>query len=531
MDVYLEMNSWINNRPKDFGTITIGYNVEENPKDDNKSDDSDNWFGFTGDSFSKRIIEPQSPTINNNYQTNNIEFIEPEIIGQSLKGDLEFLASTHFYTDTNNNDISETTRSVKYPYFIPQSSPIDTIYMSQSNETPALQQNVDKSSEFLFRRFQKYDYVPPISDEAYSKLNKKKKNPIPEPNSDNGKDTAKPKRINNKIPSVALRELENIPKKTVIEEVKPVKKKVAKTPPREFLPETMIHEFVEKRKTTKKPNKREFIKYQPAELQNLTPKGIKDRNPVLYEGKTIESNSPIILVENTRNQVPSTAQAPSITNEDIQKALAEKLEKMGPAQEWSIQKLDIQDDTLFSESSDDSLSFLSSESLDFPQQRNHKKVVVDPNETEAVKLRNQYIKQKLALIDTQKEYEKMEEQEREKNIKEVAQRISPMIKKLEENSKIPEKDTQEILIKKLEDEQRRVAEMNKRLRSAKKTEFIAKREEKLIKKQSKRNAKIKNKMNQETEFQVKARIRAQKNQELHKMWDPNPSIRFAEELL
>lgn len=117
-----------------------------------------------------------------------------------------------------------------------------------------------------------------------------------------------------------------------------------------------------------------------------------------------------------------------------------------------------------------------------------KPVYFDPHETKAVRLRNQTIKQKLALRKMQLHLEEEEDDERELKRKIVAREIAPALKKLEMMSQFRPDDLEEKIRRKEKDNNDRAVEpLQAAIRSAKNTQFIVERENKKVQLRSEKN--------------------------------------------
>ncbi|KAK8889988.1 hypothetical protein M9Y10_034745 [Tritrichomonas musculus] len=119
-----------------------------------------------------------------------------------------------------------------------------------------------------------------------------------------------------------------------------------------------------------------------------------------------------------------------------------------------------------------------------------KPVYFDPHETKAVRLRNQTIKQKLALRKMQLHLEEEEDDERELKRKIVSREIAPSLKKLEMMSQFRPDDLEDKIRRKEKDNNERAVEpLCAAIRSAKNTQFIVERENKKVQLRSEKNAK------------------------------------------
>ncbi|OHT07975.1 hypothetical protein TRFO_23675 [Tritrichomonas foetus] len=149
-----------------------------------------------------------------------------------------------------------------------------------------------------------------------------------------------------------------------------------------------------------------------------------------------------------------------------------------------------------------------------------KPVYYDPHETKAVRLRNQSIKQKLAIKDLQKHLEEEDEDEREWKRKKVSREIAPALKKLEAMSAFqPEDINVKIRRKEQDNNDRAVEPLCAAIRSAKNTEFIVQRETKInnviSEKNGKKHQKEERRIRDEEE---KLKMRSTRNKQLLQLW-------------
>lgn len=146
----------------------------------------------------------------------------------------------------------------------------------------------------------------------------------------------------------------------------------------------------------------------------------------------------------------------------------------------------------------------------------------DPHETHAVKVRNQYIRQKLALKKAKQHLEEEDDDDREMKRRKVSREITPALKRLEMMSNFHKADIEEKRKQKAEDNKNRAIEpLCAAIRSAENTKFMLRRDIPTYEKQSERNAKRKKKIEkQKHDEEEKRMIRAKKKERMMELWKP-----------
>lgn len=295
-------------------------------------------------------------------------------------------------------------------------------------------------------------------------------------------------------------------------------------------------------------------KYVPQKIKCQPPKGIAEKNPELYLGKKTEILNPELEVVYDPGTVyfPEQDERAKKTRKptmrEVETALQEKIEG-GLVTEWDemLPKKQEAPDSLFSSSTDSDYSGSEavrngSLSSDFEFNESmitddineataalklrNKRTYIDPHETEASKLRNAAIKQKLALKEQIRRQEEEEENERDLRMKFVSARIAPTIRKMAREVELQPKDISDVIRRNKEEERERVEAIDRRIRQVKKTDFIAHREDKKLKKKNKENRKMKQMWSERKELPSHYAKRKEKNEQLRKLWNPDPAALF-----
>lgn len=279
-------------------------------------------------------------------------------------------------------------------------------------------------------------------------------------------------------------------------------------------------------------------KYEWKKIPNNTPRGMKLRAPEIYTKNGKEK----MMKEREKRRIEQLAQETIYEEPPREPTLAEtetalqKLLDEGNVREWEETHPKITPVPLTSSSSlseDSDFSFSDSMMVENEDEAMEKipgrKPYVDPHETEAARLRNQAIRQKLALRAAQERYNEEEDFERNVKNRVTAARVAATIRKLEADVQIVKKDPKEALQASMEDEMKRRREIEEKVRNAKNTEFIAKRTDRRAKIVGERNRRMKEKRAAESQIPDVTQRRKKKNEELLRLWDPNPANHFKDD--
>jgi type IV secretory pathway VirB10-like protein len=135
----------------------------------------------------------------------------------------------------------------------------------------------------------------------------------------------------------------------------------------------------------------------------------------------------------------------------------------------------------------------------------------DPHETRAVRLRNQMVRQRLALKEARLRQEEEDEDERVRKRRHTEKEIAPTLRHVEAISEV--KKTK----KKCVDNPEPICNA---LRGAEHTDFMIRREMRRNDRQSEVNGRMKEEKRQQAKESDRAIARGEKNDELMRLWNP-----------
>ena len=523
--ISLTSSPWFNSRPQNFGTISIPGMESDSSSSSSSSSSNKSEKTLKFSIKSEKNIDKNDKYYENSelLRTNEIKSVDVEILGQTLQNELDFLATTHFiHSNNNEKSLKESIKNQKYKYFSDSSSDFN----EKDNINEKFEEEPILKERNIPFKFQNFNYIPPISKESYDHLNKSKKVLKESENKEEiierpkikikkltlNKDLHPPKEIKEKL--LKKQEIEN--------NINSLNKKTIKNIiSREFPTINLSKKKIQEKEIK---NIKKFKKYKKKEIKNLTPSSIKLKNPELYD-----ENFNNIPKDNLENKIESNIEIPNstkiLTSKEKINLLEGKLSNKEISEWKNIEKENnnIEEENLDSFSND--FVFDENEILNIKKiLKNNlkiKKIFINSNETEAVRMRNQAIKQKLILIKTKNNINKELELERIENNKEISKKVSKSIKKLENEIEIQKRDLDDEIQRKIEDEKDRINSLKHRIKVVKKTEFIGKRESRKIKKLSEENSKIKEIKNQKNDSEIRAELRSKKNLELMNLWKNN----------
>ncbi|KAH0790454.1 hypothetical protein GPJ56_005750 [Histomonas meleagridis] len=496
----------------------------------------------------------------------------------TLADDLELLTTLH-YNSVHRMQMSEklasqARSSMKYQYFsdsddIPSQCQVESTSTDTKTETENKSTtNTTTKDDQLNHVFLNFDYIPPISQKRYEELNSRnthkretppeivamKKTKVrmpadymefnerrhPKPKPTNTKTITSTKQTKPKhkqfTPSTQpIRQRPKVPIETK-PKFKPYKYKEIKDNPPEFLsrpkqehertPAKTQQTFYKERKIRKMPSTpiQPIAHVEKKVIPNNAPNCVK--HPEMYQHKKeTPNNSTITFTFNSTTEQQLTDRKSCLTylNEQLQNS-QEVTEFKAPNNDFEFSSTfnnDYEDDESTNFSIPDEFLTETEGEIGYTTKR---KTYFDPHETKAVKMRNQHIKQKLALREMQKEIEEKEEDERKWKQKEISKAMTPILRKLEQKVQIEKEDIEERKRREYAEEQEKLAEYYARLRNTvERTGFLVNREEKILERKGKENAKKKQEKLMEKKKQSEKTIARERANKRHMIiWSANP---------
>lgn len=475
--------------------------------------------------------------------------------------------------------------------FVDTGSQSSTMTKVESKEISITNPNIS-TSEILKFKYKNYDYVPPIDQKAYDHLNytqnglppgfkssrslnkeiqeakearrreRKVENPFKKAEVTRKLDIKDYDRLNytkdglppkfkasKKVIEIREKRLKE-PLSYKFAEIKdnppqflsrPKQLPKPKSPPKPKTAKNPYYETTQKTRDKRSKSVEEEekpLKYEWKKIPNNTPKGMKMRAPEIYTKNGKEK----MMKEREKQRIEKIAQESLLkeipyepTEQETEAALSKYLDE-GHVREWEDTHPKVTPVPVSSSSSDSQSSdFEFSDSMmvenedEAMEKIPGRKPYVDPHETEAARLRNQAIKQKLALRKAQEKANEYDEFERNVRNRVTAARVAATIRKLEAEVQIEKKDPKEALKDSLEEEMKRRKTIEEKIRNARNTEFIAKRTDRKAKAMGEKNRQRKEKLAAMSVVPEYTERRKKKNEELLMLWDPNPANHFKDD--
>ena len=522
-----------------------------------------------------------------------LQVINPEPIGETLQNDLNYLASTHYISTKKIKEQQKKTQlnisQAKYTYFdtntpdqgtvelsdeesqmktdlitqtISSIQPKTTELLTSTTENPETCKTVDASNDIFAYKYTNYHKIRKISASVLDRLN----------NTINGHPPGyvDSRKIEEEKPAVPVRKHKKFNKKFEPQIERPKREpKIETREPLVYKPNKSkgyYPSFVSREPKKVERKKSPEVKVQPQELSttqkktlemfqsdntiphfektsipNHAPQSLKKTHPEIYTKKgkeKAEKERLVKLAKDAELQDQREAEMNKPIIKPSEEEVINELEKIldnEKIQEWEEEhprKAPVQNS---SDSCDESSDFafgdsqLTDDEIEATGEVLKRPLYIDPHETEASKLRNQAIRQKMALINAQKRMEEEDKFERDVNNRIVAAKIAPTLKKMETAVTLQVPDINERIKKAQEDEKARAEAIERGIQAAKNTEFIAKRQERKIMAISNKNSMKKREIEETNRIPERVERRRKKNQQLQKLWDPNPASHFQDD--
>ena len=577
-------SAWFTSQPE-YNTITILDGDSIDSDDDvprqqaidstSDSESDDNGKGFT---LSKSV------DLDKSFEELHVGDTVTVIDTTALARNLDLVVEIHEDNRERERTLSSLSkRSAKYTYFSTSDSDDDIPRRAKVEEKRSARKSPRSPSprqmstfDALAKKLHKMNHIPQITDSSYQHLNEhhpyvdgaepplfsppstismSKGHTLPENKRDRTMKVTLTKKDRERMEQ-SRKALMNRPVRDPTQEKPPPItykfKKIPDNPPSFFGREKVVYERKPRKEQTAPMWRERRVRRMPDPVVEKIPEVNKKKvgnhapscmkNPEQYERAKIK--------ERVAQKYPSLAPPPPVSAEidvdgfrddisegsavsdfprdrkSMKQQLSEMLEENSDIEEWEVpevKKYVESDQSDFNDEDDFAIGeeFLTDNEDDIGLIR-PKPRYYDPHETRAVKLRNQCVKQRLALKETQRRLEEEDEDEREWKRKRTAKQIAPALRQLEAMSTFRKEDINEKRKRKDRDNMdRAVAPLCSAIRSAENTDFMVNRETKIVQRRSELNARKHEQRERELRREEEVRkIRGQKKKRLMQLWQP-----------
>ena len=572
-------SAWFTSQPE-YNTITIRDDDSIDSEDDaprqqaidttSESESGDETKGFT---LNKSVDSVEEGRV-----ADTVTLIDTTALARNL----DLVVEMHEENTARENTLKVLTkRSAKYTYFSTSDSDDEDIPRRQKVEerrkSPTSPRAARQMSTFdaLTKKLQKMNHIPQITDSSYQHLNEhhpyvdgaepplfsppstisySRGHTLPDNKRDRTMKVTLTKKDRERLEE-SRKALMNRPVRDPTQEKPPPItykfKKIPDNPPSFCSREKVVHERKPREEQTAPMWRERKVRRMPEPVIEKIPEVRRKKvgnhapscmkNPEQYERSMIKQKVAMKYPSLVRPPQAHTMSEIDDMRDDVsdvsgtefprdrksmKQQLAEMLEENSDVEEWEVPVVRKYVDSDHSDFNDEDDFTIAEEFLTDNEDNvdliRPKPRYYDPHETRAVKLRNQCVKQRLALKETQRRLEEEDEDEREWKRKKTAKEIAPALRQLEAMSNFRKEDINEKRKRKDRDNMdRAVAPLCSAIRSAENTDFMVNRENKIVQRRSELNGRRHEQRERELRREEEVRkIRGQKKKRLMQLWQP-----------